>query len=221
MSDPILSVGRRSPRTTVLGPGVRAVIWVRGCPLRCEGCVAPQDLPFEGGEPWPVEDLAAWLNGLPADVTGLTFSGGEPMAQAAGLSALVERARAGRDWSVLSYSGYTIEHLRRHGDAAQHRLLGQLDILIDGPYLRRHHGDLLWRGSANQRVHLLTGRHTRPERDRSAGIELHVDDGGVHWIGVPPVPDFRTGFEDAMRARGIHLGPDPDDRELGGAGDVG
>ena len=223
-----VSVSRRSPRTTVLGPGVRAVIWVRGCPLHCEGCVAPQDLPFTGGERWSVDDLAAWLNELPTDVSGLTLSGGEPMAQAAGLSALIERVRAGRDWSVLSYSGYTLEHLRRHGDAAQHRLLEQLDILIDGPYMRHRHGDLLWRGSANQRVHFLTARHVPPADDRSAGIELHVNDDGVSWVGVPPVPDFRTGFETAMRDQGIRLsmtGDDPHDpeqqTEKGGADDVG
>ena len=53
-ADVELSISRRAPRTEVLGPGVRAVVWVRGCPLRCAGCVAPQDLPFTGGERWTV-----------------------------------------------------------------------------------------------------------------------------------------------------------------------
>jgi anaerobic ribonucleoside-triphosphate reductase activating protein len=205
--DEVLSISKRAARTGVLGPGIRAVVWVRGCPLRCEGCVAPEDLPFTGGERHAVADLAAWLDGLPGDVTGVTFSGGEPMAQAGALSALVERIRRARDWSVMSFSGYTIEHLTRYGSDDQRRLLGQLDILVDGPYLASRHADLLWRGSANQRLHFLTDRHQppAPEHDRSAGIELHVADDEVRWIGVPPVPGFRAGFESAIDDQGIRL----------------
>lgn len=203
----VLSISKLADRTAVLGPGLRAVIWVRGCPLRCAGCVAPEDLPFEGGQRRTVADLAAWLDGLPAEVTGVTFSGGEPMAQAAALGALLDRIRATRDWSAMSYSGYTIEHLTRHGDAAQRRLLGQLDILVDGPYLAQRHADLLWRGSANQRLHFLTDRHQPPaaDQDRSAGIELTVAGDEVRWIGVPPVPGFRSGFESAIEGQGIRL----------------
>ncbi|MFI0794031.1 4Fe-4S single cluster domain-containing protein [Micromonospora rubida] len=202
-----IGISRVADRTAVLGPGLRAVVWVRGCPLRCVGCVAPEDLPFTGGTTRTVDDLAGWLGGLPPEITGVTFSGGEPMAQAAGLSALVDRIRAGRDWSVMSFSGYPVEHLRRHGDPAQRRLLGQLDILVDGPYVAARHADLRWRGSANQRLHFLTDRHPPPDRDVSAGIELHLTGDGVEWIGVPPVADFRAGFEAAMAARGVVLAP--------------
>ena len=202
-----LQVSHVVARTSVLGPGVRAVIWVRGCPLRCAGCIAPEDLPFEGGEPRAVDELAGWLTGLPADVTGVTFSGGEPMAQAGALAELVDRIRAVRDWSVMSFSGYTIEHLRRHGDPGQLALLDRLDVLVDGPYLASRHADLRWRGSANQRLHLLTGRHAAPDEDSSAGIELQLTGEEVMWIGVPPVPGFRDDFEAAMDANGVRLGP--------------
>ncbi|MEU8086547.1 4Fe-4S single cluster domain-containing protein [Micromonospora sp. NPDC049101] len=204
-----IEISRVADRTAVLGPGLRAVIWVRGCPLRCPGCVAPEDLPFDGGVTRTVDDLAGWLGGLPSDITGVTFSGGEPMAQAAGLSALVDRIRADRDWSVLSFTGWTIEHLRRQHDPDQLRLLGQLDILVDGPYVAARHADLLWRGSTNQRLHFLTDRHAPAAQDTSAGIELQLADDGVQWIGVPPVPDFRAGFETAMRAQGVEIAPHP------------
>ena len=203
----VMSISKVAARTSVLGPGIRAVVWVRGCPLRCEGCVAPEDLPFTGGVPRSVADLAGWLDGLPADVTGVTFSGGEPMAQAAALSSLVEHIRATRDWSVMSFSGYTIEHLSRYGDADQRRLLGHLDILIDGPYVASRHADLLWRGSANQRLHFLTDRHRppAPEQDRSAGVELYVVEDQTGWIGVPPLPGFRGRFESAIYEQGVRL----------------
>jgi anaerobic ribonucleoside-triphosphate reductase activating protein len=209
----ILTISRVAERTSVLGPGIRAVVWVHGCPLRCAGCIAPEDLPFAGGDARPVDDLARWLGGLPAEVTGVTFSGGEPMAQAGALAELVDAIRRDRDWSVMAYSGFTLEHLRRHGDAAQRRLLSRLDVLVDGPYLAGRHADLRWRGSDNQRVHLLTGRHSPPDSDRSAGIELVTGTDDVMWIGVPPVPGFRDRFEQAMRDQGVELtGPHRDER---------
>jgi anaerobic ribonucleoside-triphosphate reductase activating protein len=170
--------------------------------------VAPEDLPFEGGEPRVVDDLATELNALPPEVGGLTLSGGEPMAQAAALVQLVRSLRSERDWSVMSYTGYTIEHLTAHGTDAQRDLIGLLDILVDGPYQAARHGDLLWRGSANQRLHFLTGRHRHPVEDRSAGLEIDVSDGALAWVGVPPVPGFRESFEDAMAAADVRLSLD-------------
>ena len=198
-------VSRVSERTAVLGPGIRAAVWVRGCPLRCAGCISPEDLPFSGGTAVPVTDLAARLSGLPADVTGVTFSGGEPMAQAAALARLAGLLRAGREWSLMAYTGFTIEHLRRHGDPGQLALLGQLDILVDGPYLRARHASLAWRGSANQRLHFLSGRHRPPVPDRSAGLEFEVGAGTLSWTGVPPEAGFRETFETLMAAGGVPL----------------
>lgn len=203
--DAEIVVSQVSDRTAVLGPGMRAALWVRGCPLRCEGCVAPEDLPFVGGTRMTAAALSGRFNALPADVTGITFSGGEPMAQAGALAVLTDLLRAERDWSVMSYTGYTIEHLRRHGDEGQLALLARLDILVDGPYVQARHASLAWRASSNQRLHFLSGRHRPPERDTSAGLEFHVGATTVSWIGVPPVPGFRADFEQLMAAQGVPL----------------
>src|SRR5476651_1168381 len=107
----VLRLARRSNRCTVLGPGVRAVFWVKGCPLRCPGCVAPETLPFAGGEVVPISRLAEEIAAL-REIEGLTFSGGEPMAQAAALAELVDSVRARRDLSVVCYTGFPLAHLR-------------------------------------------------------------------------------------------------------------
>ena len=198
-------VSQISDRTGVLGPGIRAAVWVRGCPLRCAGCISPEDLPFSGGTSMTVAAVAGRLNALPPDVRGVTFSGGEPMAQAAALANLVDALRTARDWSVMSYTGFTLEHLRRHGDAGQRALLGRLDLLVDGPYQAGKHASLAWRGSSNQRLHFLTGRHQPPAEDTSAGLEFHVDSTSVSWIGVPPVAGFRARFLALMAAEGVRL----------------
>src|SRR5205823_8911105 len=126
-------------------------------------------IPQAGGVEVSVGELAEQI--VEQAVDGLTLSGGEPFAQAAALADLVQRVRAARDLSVMSYTGYVLEHLRRHGDSAQHRLLKSLDILVDGPYLANRHAKLRWRGSANQRLHYLTDRHLPQPDDDSAGLQ--------------------------------------------------
>lgn len=136
-------------------------------------------------------------------VDGLTVSGGEPFAQAAAVRRLIELVRARRDLSVLAYSGYTLEHLRARGSREQHALLGQLDLLIDGPYQVHRHADLRWRGSSNQRIHELTGRHRGLGDGTQPGVGLQFEvtaAGTLHWLGVPAVPGFR---EDLERALGV------------------
>ncbi|MFE1443698.1 4Fe-4S single cluster domain-containing protein [Streptomyces sp. NPDC058739] len=204
-----LSLARTLDRCTVLGPGVRAVVWVQGCPLRCKGCVAAETLPFEGGTPVAVSELAAHLAAL-TDVEGVTLSGGEPFAQAGALTALLDAVRERRPgFSAMAYSGFRHEALRR-GTPAQQALLDRLDLLVDGPYVATRHAPLRWRGSANQRLLALTDRYAAlvagiaDEDDTSAGVEVSMGaDGSFSWAGVPPVPGFRETLEARLEARGF------------------
>jgi len=199
MGDEILVVADRHPACRVLGPGTRYAVWVQGCPLSCRGCVSPQWIPFAGGSRIPVDDLATEIAATAAD--GLTVSGGEPFAQAAALVRLVSRIRGRRDLSVMAYTGYTLGFLTRHGSPAQRQLVRMLDLLVDGPYVEERHGDLRWRGSGNQRIHLLSRRHEADlsGADHSAGLQFEItSDGDFHWMGVPPVPGFRGDLERAL-----------------------
>lgn len=207
-TDPqILRVGRFSPRCTLLGPGTRAVVWVQGCPLNCGECVAPEMIPFRGGDRVRVETLAARIDAL-GDIDGLTLSGGEPMSQAGALVRLVDDVRRRRDLTVMSYTGSTIERLRRRGSNDQRALLDRLDILVDGPYIAEQHVDRLWRGSANQRVHLLTERVTylRPYLDGpGVGVDVEISRNGVTMTGVPPVRTMRGQLCQHQADRGVYL----------------
>lgn len=206
-SSSVIRLAQWSSHCTTLGPGIRAVLWVQGCPFRCPGCVAPETLPFEGAQTVSVRDLSSELLQLP-NVEGLTFSGGEPMAQAAALSQLINELRAHRDFSIFCYSGYTLEWLRTAGTAAQKGLLDQLDVLVDGLYQRERHSDLRWRGSDNQQVHFLTSRyrHLAPTlSDRGTWIDFEVlPDGAVRWMGIPP-RGFRELVPSALAELGIEL----------------
>ncbi|MCB5164121.1 radical SAM protein [Streptomyces bambusae] len=208
----MLSVARTLDRCGVLGPGVRAVVWVQGCPLRCRGCVAAETLPFEGGTPRAVGELADWLAGLAEDgtVEGVTLSGGEPFGQPEALAALLDAVRARMpEFTAMAYSGFRHEALLR-GTPGQRALLDRLDLLVDGPYVAARHAPLRWRGSANQRLIALTGRYADllAGPDTSAGLEVSLGpDGALSWAGVPPVPDFRARLDARLAARGITLRP--------------
>lgn len=198
-----LSIADTHPACHVLGPGVRFVVWVQGCPLSCQGCISPQWIPFSGGTEVAVAELAETI--VESGVDGLTLSGGEPFAQAAACARLVELVRERRDLSVMCYTGYRLERLRRQGGAAAD-LLSRLDLLVDGPYVAAKHADLRWRASTNQRLHQLTDRHAADlaGADTGAGLQFEVSaDDSVYWLGVPPVPDFRDRFERVLASKEV------------------
>lgn len=132
------------------GPGLRYVIFTQGCPHHCPGCHNPETHPFEGGTCVDSETLVHEILRDPL-LSGVTFSGGEPFAQAEGLCAVAD-ALAGRK-HLMAYTGYTLEQLQQMEDPWVGRLLDQLDVLVDGPFVQELRNiDLRFRGSENQRV---------------------------------------------------------------------
>ncbi len=132
------------------GPGIRTCIFCQGCPHHCEGCHNPETWEFGTGTPMDEEQVLEIVKSNPL-CRGVTFSGGEPFAQAEGFAELaVLLKEAG--YEVASYTGYTFEQLLR-GTKAQQELLKSLDVLIDGPFvLAQRSLQLAFRGSRNQRI---------------------------------------------------------------------
>lgn len=132
------------------GPGIRVTVFGQGCPHHCPGCQNPETWAFEGGTEMSEEALAERIRQNPL-AKGVTFSGGEPFAQAAGFARLAELLRG--DYELASYSGYTFEELFAMQDPAVHKLLGLLDILVDGRFVEAERTlTLRFRGSRNQRI---------------------------------------------------------------------
>lgn len=173
--------------TTALGPGLRAVVWVQGCPFHCPGCIAPDWISFRPGRMMTPAELSVELLTHP-DVTGLTFSGGEPMAQAAGLAQLARLARQKRELDIICFSGFTLEKLRQSPPfPGVTDLLEQVDVLIDGPYIAEKNDNRGLRGSSNQHIHYLTERLSHVDFDSlPRQAEIQVRDGHLMVIGVPP-----------------------------------
>ncbi|WP_051366077.1 4Fe-4S single cluster domain-containing protein [Hamadaea tsunoensis] len=187
MPTPLLNVAATCVGTHALGPGRRSVVWVQGCPFDCTGCVAPEWIPQRTARLADSCDLAAELLSDP-DVTGLTFSGGEPMLQAEALAAVARHARRTRDVDVVCFTGFTLERLRtRPPSPGVADLLGEVDVLIDGVYVAARDDGRGLRGSTNQRIHRLTGRLSGFDFEGAhRQAELHISGGEVLMVGVPP-----------------------------------
>ena len=132
------------------GPGIRTTIFCQGCPHHCPGCHNPETWEFGCGTQMPAEAVLEIVRANPL-CRGVTFSGGEPFAQAEGFAKLAQLLKA-RGYEVASYSGYTFEQLI-NGTDAQKELLQSIDVLIDGPFIMAQRSlEVPFRGSRNQRI---------------------------------------------------------------------
>ena len=132
------------------GPGIRTTIFSQGCPHRCPGCHNPEPRDIGCGTDMEVERLVEIVRSNPL-CRGVTFSGGEPFAQAAGFARLAKLLKQ-KGYEVASYTGYTFEQLLK-GNEAQRQLLESIDVLIDGPFLLAEKSlEVPFRGSRNQRI---------------------------------------------------------------------
>lgn len=151
----LLNIAHTLPSSRSNGPGLRAVLWVQGCRIECAGCHNPFLWEHSPRRIHSVEEIAAWIEKL--DVRGLTLSGGEPFEQSLALAELCRTIReAGRD--VMAFSGFTHEELKTDVRPFTRRLLAEVDLLIDGPYIGELRCAEPLRGSSNQQLHFLTQR---------------------------------------------------------------
>jgi anaerobic ribonucleoside-triphosphate reductase activating protein len=134
--------------TMVDGPGFRTSIYCAGCRHACPGCHNPQSWSFDGGREMTVEQIMRIIEADP--YANVTFSGGDPMYQAAGFAELAQTIHQRTQKDIWCYTGFTFESLIQDD---QRELLSHIDVLVDGPFIRAlHDPDLLFRGSSNQRL---------------------------------------------------------------------
>ena len=208
----MLRLSRAHFPVTALGPGRRLGIWVQGCPLACPGCMSLDTwAPDAGVEVDEGELVELWRTAIGEGAEGMTISGGEPLAQAEGLTRFLLEANRMREGvpdppDFLLYTGYELTELSRR----QRAVLDLVDAVITGRYDIRRPTRLIWRGSANQELVARTelGRARYAEYvDRvplRPPMQLAVDAGRLWVVGVPPAGALHT-MERAVRARGIQF----------------
>jgi anaerobic ribonucleoside-triphosphate reductase activating protein len=191
-----------------LGYGIRAGIWFQGCTIYCRGCISRDTWSFDEAHRRSIGDVLAWLDDLDSPLDGITISGGEPTDQPDALKALLD-ALADRDdtTDVLMYSGRSTEVLERDFPW----LWTRVDVVISEPFDATQMTDCALRGSANQRVHLLTdlSRRRYPEErfeemysSQRQQMSINVDGRTIWMVGIPKSGDLAK-VERALARRGI------------------
>ena len=135
--------------TMVDGPGFRTSIYCAGCRHACPGCHNPQSWDFSGGRAMTTEEIMRVIVADP--YANVTFTGGDPMYQPEGFAELARAIHERTEKDIWCYTGFTFEQLL--GNPRQRALLEQIDVLVDGPFVKALRNDeLIFRGSSNQRI---------------------------------------------------------------------
>lgn len=141
-----------------LGPGARLVIWVNGCNRRCKNCVSARLQAFNPDNDQNVVDL---LNSFDLKhIDGVTISGGEPFEQCYDLWLAVKFLKESGIDDILIYSGYTYAELLDMHNTIVDKILANIAVLIDGPYIDELNDDTNnLKGSKNQNILFLDPKY--------------------------------------------------------------
>lgn len=198
--------------SSVNGPGRRAVLWLQGCTLGCRGCWNPDTHSFDRGDNETPVSLTSWILAQ-REIEGVTFSGGEPMQQAAELYPVISEVKNHEPrLSIGMFTGYNLAELEagrfrfRHGtltesgelavawiddpaETSQYwsRIRGMLDFAIAGRFQESQlDSKTAMRSSRNQMLHLFSERYVESDFPRQA-IEIRIQPGGRTTITGFPI----------------------------------
>ena len=210
MTDIELYVNHISYPVTNLGPGKRLVLWLEGCPLNCNGCMASSMKYQRNEHKRTIEEVMLEIKIGSGNLDGITISGGEPFFQAVALLKLVQQIRESTSLDIMIYSGYKIEELTVMGDAVR-SILDQIDILVDGRFEEQSSNVKLWRGSDNQRFIILSERAKKNihfvdaeyEKNRELYYEMSANN-QLRIIGIPE-RGFLKDIEKKLRDKGLGI----------------
>jgi anaerobic ribonucleoside-triphosphate reductase activating protein len=179
-----INLAHAIPRSRANGPGERFVVWVQGCQHACPGCWNPDTWSFAPRTVRAVDDLIAEINRTDG-IDGVTFTGGEPFAQAKQL-ALVARAARDRGLGVVVFTGHELDELT---SPPARELLALTDLLVAGRFVQERRSlTLPLRGSTNQTLHYLTARYRPADVEHVPSTEIHLrTDGTLEITGFPDV----------------------------------
>ena len=139
--------------TIVDGLGFRTAIYSAGCNHRCHNCHNPKTWDINNGVLVHVQEVYESLDIVRNPIlSGVTFTGGDPMFQAEAFCELAKMIKKLHGKDIWCYTGYLLEEIIRSRDA-KYELLKHVDVLVDGKYVDELRDlTLAFRGSSNQRI---------------------------------------------------------------------
>lgn len=173
-----------------LGPGRRLGIWLQGCSIHCDGCVAPENQPFDEAFMMTVDELMNETADALNEADGVTISGGEPFDQKDALQCLLnEINRRGKN-DILIYSGYTKSRvLEKFPELSE-----LVTALISEPFVKGDITSVIWKGSENQILTVFREQHREKyevwSRNTERRLQLVRKDTGSYLLGIPQQDDL-------------------------------
>ena len=133
------------------GEGIRVSLWVSGCPHHCKNCHNPESWNPNFGVSFEKKHLDKIIKLLRKDINkDFSILGGEPLVDynIENVTYICKTLKyIYPDLNIWIWTGYLYENIK------DKEILKYIDVLVDGKYIEEQKDlDLLWRGSANQRV---------------------------------------------------------------------
>ncbi|MGN1133153.1 MAG: pyruvate formate-lyase-activating protein [Oscillospiraceae bacterium] len=178
---------------TVDGPGIRFVVFMQGCPMRCLYCHNPDTWEIETGTKRSVDSILEEYDSYKEFLHsgGITCTGGEPLLQIDFVIELFEKAKEKGIHTCLDTSGVTFRPDNENVVQKFKRLLKVTDIVM----LDIKHID-------SERHRLLTGHSNE---NILAFAQLISDQGVELWIRHVVVPGV-TDNEEYLHKLGYFIG---------------
>ncbi len=178
---------------TVDGPGIRYVLFMQGCPMRCLYCHNPDTWEIGKGEAIEPSEVIREYNKNKAFYRngGITVTGGEPLVQIDFVTELFKLARAEGihtciDTSGITYSASNADHIAKLDELMKYTDLVMLDIKHMDPEKHRE----------------LTGR----DNSRVFGFAGYLEAKGVPLTVRHVVVKGYTDDPEQLRALGLFIG---------------
>lgn len=169
---------------TVDGPGIRFVVFMQGCPLRCVYCHNRDTWNPKGGTEYTsaeiIEKLKPYLDYIKFSGGGITVTGGEPTLQAEFVTELFKECKELGVHTALDTSGF----------ADIEKVTGLLEftdlVLLDIKH------------AVDEKHRLITG----VGNEKIRRFAYYIRDKGIPaWIRYVLVPDYTDSKQDLERAR--------------------
>jgi anaerobic ribonucleoside-triphosphate reductase activating protein len=165
-------------------------VWLQGCSIRCEGCISPENQPFDKAYSMSIDEAAERISSYTCD--GVTISGGEPFDQAEELLSLLTHIDQIPD--ILVYTGYAKDKiLREHSSITQH-----IAALVDGEFRLGLPAEAVWKGSENQTLTVFRQEFAAKYESWAAGrkgkLQLVGTCADIRLIGIPRQEDLPELF---------------------------
>ena len=174
---------------TVDGPGIRFVVFLQGCPLRCQYCHNP-DTWGAGGTEYSVEDVvqrAIRYRNYFGDKGGVTVTGGEPLLQIDFVTELFTALKAKGINTCIDTSGITFRQDNEAVVEKHKKLLTVTDLVL----LDIKHID-------DEACKKLTGQ----SNENTLAFARFLSDNNVKmWIRQVLVPGLTDNDEDLRKTR--------------------